>query len=59
MLHVAGAGVILHKSVQLMEYFRDEKNRIQAGFALNAGELLKQYTRLTEGVPRVSVMMPH
>ncbi len=26
-----------------MEYFRDEKNRIQAGFALNAGKLLFQY----------------
>lgn len=30
-----------------MEYFRDPKNRIQAGFALNAGKLLIQYDALT------------
>jgi hypothetical protein len=34
-----------------MEYFRDEKNRIRAGFAVHAGKLLEQYTRLSEGVP--------
>ena len=38
------------KGVQLMEYSRDEKNRIRAGFALNAGRLLEQYSRLSAGV---------
>jgi hypothetical protein len=36
---------------QLMEYFRDETNGIRAGFALHAGKLLEQYTRLSEDVP--------
>lgn len=31
-----------------MEYFREPKNRIQAGFALNAGKLLFQYQRYAE-----------
>lgn len=30
-----------------MEYFRDPDNRMQAGFALNAGRLLKQYLDLS------------
>jgi hypothetical protein len=35
-----------------MEYSRDERDRIQAGFASNAGELLEQYTMLSEGVSK-------
>lgn len=34
-----------------MEYFRDPKNRTQAGFALNAGKLLIQYDALTTSLP--------
>jgi hypothetical protein len=33
-----------------MEYFRDENNRIQAGFALNAGKLLVQYNKFSESL---------
>lgn len=34
-----------------MEYFRESGNRIQAGFALNAGMLLAQYCSLTAKLP--------
>jgi hypothetical protein len=33
-----------------MEYFRDENNRMRAGFALHVGRLLDQYTKFNEGI---------
>lgn len=37
-----------------MEYFREPNNKIQAGFALNAGKLLIQYQQMVESFPQES-----
>lgn len=37
-----------------MEYFRQPNNRIQAGFALNAGNLLVQYQKMMGSLPEAS-----
>lgn len=37
-----------------MEYFRQPNNRIQAGFALNAGNLLVQYQNMMGSIPETS-----
>lgn len=34
-----------------MQYFQEEQNKIRAGFALNAGRLIAQYTKVIENFP--------